>query len=403
MRKIKNKNEPQTVSDRRNFIKAGFSLGAALIAAPILTQANSIGAPPDNPVIPSGTNFPPGSGNSLHSSKPNSNSQKRTLGSGKNSLVVSAVGLGCMGMSYHRSFVPDKNSMIALIRRAKNLGLDFFDTAEAYGPLLNEELIGEAIQPFRKEIVLATKFGFKDGKTALGLDSRPENIRKATEASLKRLKTDYIDLLYQHRVDPKVPIEDVAGTVKDLISEGKVKHFGMSEANVANIRKAHAVQALTALQSEYSLFTRQPEEDVIPLCEELGIGFVPYSPLSRGLISGYLNERSQYIASNDNRASLPRYQPDALIANWPVLDILKEFGDHRGLTIAQVALAWLLAQKPFIVPIPGTTKLAHFQENMWSAEYQFNPDELKMLTTKLSQIKIIGERYTGEQAEQTKK
>lgn len=367
-------------SNRRDFLKASAALGTAIIAAPVLsTQAAPVSS---IAVIPG---------------------KKRILGSGKNSLEVSPIGLGCMGMSYHRSFVPDKGSMVALIRRAKDLGVNFFDTAEAYGPYINEGLVGQAVQPFRKEIVLVTKFGFREGKTTLGLDSRPVNIRKAVEASLNRLNTDYIDLLYQHRVDPNVPIEDVAGTVKDLIAEGKVRHFGLSEANSATIRKAHAVQPLTALQSEYSLVTRQPENDVIKVCEELGIGFVPYSPLSRGLLSGYINERTKYIASNDNRSTLPRYQPAAIIANWPLIDILKDFGDHRGLTVAQVALAWLLAQKPFIVPIPGTTKLAHLLENMWSAEFQFTSDELKTLTTDLSKIKIVGDRYTGAQAEQTNK
>lgn len=368
-------------SDRRNFLKNGITLGAILIAGPTLAS----GAP----ITTTSFNSPsPG---------------KRILGSGKNSLEVSSLGLGCMGMSYHRSFIPDKKVMIALIRRAKDLGVSFFDTAEAYGPLVNEELVGEALRPFRKEIVLATKFGFKEGKTTLGLDSRPQNIRKVVEQSLRRLNTDYIDLLYQHRVDPNIPIEDVAGTVKDLISEGKVMHFGMSEANSETIRKAHAVQPITALQSEYSLVTRQPEYDVIKVCEELGIGFVPYSPLSRGLITGYINERTRYIASNDNRASLPRYQPEAIIANWPLIDILKEFGDQRGLTVAQVALAWLLAQKPFIVPIPGTTKLAHLQENMWAADFKFDAQELQEITNKLSKVKIVGDRYIGTQAQQTHK
>lgn len=330
-------------------------------------------------------------------------SKKRTLGTGKHRIEVSALGLGCMGMSYHRSFVPDKKAMIDLLRKAPDLGVTFFDTAEAYGPLVNEELVGEALAPFRKEVIIATKFGFIDGKPSLGLNSRPDNIRKVVEHSLKSLKTDYIDLLYQHRVDPNVPIEDVAGTVKELIKAGKVKHFGMSEANGATVRKAHAVQPLTALQSEYSLMTRQPENDVIQVCEELGIGFVPYSPISRGLITGYINERTKYNTANDNRPSLPRYQRDAIIANWPLIETLKEFGDQRGLTVAQVALAWLLAQKPFIVPIPGTTKPAHLQENMWAANYEFTPGELQNLTEAISKIKIVGDRYTGIQAQQTNK
>ncbi|WP_437918870.1 aldo/keto reductase [Sphingobacterium sp. LRF_L2] len=257
--------------------------------------------------------------------------------------------------------------------------------------------------PFRKEIVIATKFGFRNGRPHNGLDSRPERIRAVVEHSLKSLRTDYIDLLYQHRVDPLVPMEDVAGTVKDLIQEGKVKYFGLSEAGEVNIRKAHAVQPLTALQSEYSLMTRQPENDVIQVCEELGIGFVPYSPLSRGMITGYLNERSRYNANNDNRPSLPRYQAENVIANWPLIDTLKEFGDLRGMTVAQVALAWLLVQKPFIVPIPGTTKLAHLQENMGATYYTFSKDELQSLTTALNGIKITGERYTGTSAQQTEK
>lgn len=328
---------------------------------------------------------------------------RRKLGSGKQQLEVSALGLGCMGMSYHRSFIPDQKTMIDLLRKAPDLGMDFFDTAEAYGPYTNETLVGEAVAPFRKEIILATKFGFIEGNPSLGLDSRSETIKAMVNQSLKRLKTDYIDLLYQHRVDPKVPMEEVAGTVKDLIQDGKVKYFGLSEASGENIRKAHAVQPVTALQSEYSLVTRQPENDVIKVCEELGIGFVPYSPLSRGLITGYINERTKFIAENDNRASLPRYEPKNLIANWPLIDILKEFGDHRGLTVAQVALAWLLAQKPFIVPIPGTTKLAHLQENLWSAQYAFNADELKQLTAELSKVEIVGARYTGQSAEQVNK
>jgi aryl-alcohol dehydrogenase-like predicted oxidoreductase len=304
-------------------------------------------------------------------------------------------------MSYHRSFIPDRKAMIELIRKAPDFGVNFFDTAEAYGPLVNEDLVGEAISPFRKNIILATKFGFKEGKPSLGLDSRPERIRQVVEHSLKSLRTDYIDLLYQHRVDPNVPMEEVAGTVQQLIKEGKVKNFGLSEANSENIRKAHAVQPVTALQSEYSLMTRRPEEDVIKVCEELGIGFVPYSPISRGMLSGYLNERTKYNPNNDNRGSLPRYQKDAVIANWPIIDILKEFGDQRGLTVAQVALAWLLAQKPFIVPIPGTTKMAHLQENMWAASYSFQGDELASLTNELNKIKIVGDRYTGISAQQT--
>ncbi|KGE12585.1 aldo/keto reductase [Sphingobacterium deserti] len=331
------------------------------------------------------------------------NFEKRVLGSGVAALEVSAFGLGCMGMSYHRSFVAEKQKMIEMIHAAVDLGVTLFDTAEAYGPLTNERLVGEALQQVRKDVKIATKFGFIDGQPNRGLDSRPKTIRKVVEQSLKNLRTDYIDILYQHRVDKNVPIEDVAGTVKELIAEGKVKHFGMSEAGVDVIRKAHREQPLTALQSEFSLMTREPEHNVIPLCEELGIGFVPYSPLSRGFITGYINERTKYIASNDNRASLPRYEREAVIANWPLIDVLKSFGDYRGLTVAQVALAWLLAKKPFIVPIPGTTKLAHLKENLDASKFTFATEDLKELDLALSKVKIMGDRYTGTSAQQTDK
>ncbi|MBX2897957.1 MAG: aldo/keto reductase [Cyclobacteriaceae bacterium] len=374
-------------SGRREFLKAGATISAALLAAPALATSNSNG------------NKEPGA-----STLSNASTKERTIGSGKWAMKVSALGLGCMGMSYHRSFIPEKKYMITLIRKAVELGVNLFDTAEAYGPWTNEVLVGEALQPVRKQIQICTKFGFNIQNNQLsGLNSKPEQIRKVVENSLKNLRTDYIDLLYQHRVDPNVPIEEVAGTVQQLIKEGKVKHFGLSEANEANIRKAHAVQPLTALQSEYSLMTREPEKDVIPVCEELGIGFIPYSPLSRAFLSGYINQNTTYNPANDNRPSLPRYQPDAIKANWVMIDTLAEFGNQRGLTPAQVALAWLLAYKPFIVPIPGTTKLAHLQENLWAADYEFTQEELKTLTAKLSAIKVVGARYTGVQAEQTKK
>ncbi|WP_433894997.1 aldo/keto reductase [Sphingobacterium mizutaii] len=368
-------------NNRREFLKNGALAGLGLISTNVLFASLTMEINKD-----SSLNF--------------QETGKRLLGSGKHQLEVSAFGLGCMGMSYHRSFVPDRQVSINLIRKAAELGINFFDTAEAYGPWINEELVGEALQPMRKDILIATKFGFVDGTPAKGLDSRPETIKKVVDQSLKRLKTDYIDLLYQHRVDPNVPMEDVAGTVKELIQSGKVRNFGLSEASAENIRKAHAVQQVTALQSEYSLVTRQPETTVIPVCEELGIGFVPYSPLSRGLITGYINERTKYNANNDNRPALPRYQKDAIIANWTLIDVLKDFGDLRGLTVAQVALAWLLAQKPFIVPIPGTTKLAHLKENFDSREFQFKPAELKELTAALDKIKIVGERAVGQQASQ---
>lgn len=367
--------------NRRNFLKAGTTLGASLLATSAFSLSSS---------------------NKKSEGKGGKEAMKyRTLGKGEHSLKVSSLGLGCMGMSYHRSFVPDKKVSIAVIRKAYDLGVNFFDTAEAYGPFINEELVGEAIAPFRKKIILVTKFGFKEGKPALGLDSRPERIKQVVDQSLKRLRTDYIDLLYQHRVDPAVPMEDVAGTVKELIKEGKVKHFGLSEAGAEAIRKAHAVQPLTALQSEYSLMTRGPEDEVLKTCEQLGIGFVPYSPLSRGFLSGMINERTKYNPANDNRPTLPRYQADAIKANWAMIDALYEFGNPRGLTPAQVALAWLLAQKPWVVPIPGTTKGAHLQENLGAADFEFAGDELKTLSDTLSKIKIVGDRYTGVQAQQT--
>jgi aryl-alcohol dehydrogenase-like predicted oxidoreductase len=367
---------------RRSFLKAGATLGAAFIAAPAFSFMND--------------------GETKAEEKKVSNKKfdkRRTLGTGTNGIEVSALGLGCMGMSWNRTFVPDRKAMINLIRKAHEMGVTLFDTAEAYGPFANEELVGEAIAPFRKEITLCSKFGFKieNGKMTGGFNSKPEHIRSVVEQSLKRLNTDVIDLLYQHRVDPDVPMEDVAGTVKDLIKEGKVKHFGLSEAGAASIRKAHAVQPLTALQTEYSLMSREPEEEVLNVCKELGIGFVPYSPLCRAYLTGYINERTKYDPANDNRPNLPRYKPDAVIANWAIIDVLTQFGNQRGLTAAQVSLAWLLAQKPWIVPIPGTTKLAHLQENLWSADFEFTPDELKTLTEAISKIKIVGDRYPTPQ------
>lgn len=373
--------------NRRNFLKAGATLGTSVFSASAISFA-SAGSISDFKGINNTTAY---------------GKKNRTLGTGQNSLTVSSTGLGCMGMSYHRSFIPNKEVSLALIRKAYELGVTFFDTAEAYGPLTNELLVGEAIAPFRKKIVLATKFGFKEGKPSLGLDSRPERIRQVVEHSLISLQTDYIDLLYQHRVDPNVPMEDVAGTVKDLIGEGKVRHFGLSEANATSIRKAHAVQPVTAVQSEYSLMTRGPEAEVLKTCEELGIGFVPYSPLSRGFLSGMINERTKYNAANDNRPTLPRYQEKAIKANWALIDILYEFGNPRGLSPAQVALAWLLAQKPWIVPIPGTTKASHLQENIWSADFEFTSDELRSFNEAVLKIQIVGDRYTGVQAQQTNK
>jgi aryl-alcohol dehydrogenase-like predicted oxidoreductase len=361
-------------NNRRDFIKSGSLMGASFLMPALASNASGR--------------------KDCHYGNGPEKTNHRILGTGKHSLKVNhGLGLGCMGMSWHRTFIPDRQPMIALIRKAYDMEVNFFDTAEVYGPWRNEELVGEAIQPFRKKIILCTKFGFniQNGKLA-GLNSKPGHIREVVEQSLKRLRTDYIDLLYQHRIDPAVPIEDVAGTVKDLIAEGKVLNFGLSEADPANIRKAHAIQPMTALQSEYSLISRDPEGEILNTCEELGIGFVPYSPVGRALLTGYINPLTKYDPDNDNRDTLPRYTPQAVEANWPLIEAIAGFGNKRGLAAAQVALSWLLAQKPWIVPIPGTTKLAHLQENLWSAEHVFAPDELKTFTETISGIKITGAR-----------
>jgi aryl-alcohol dehydrogenase-like predicted oxidoreductase len=320
--------------------------------------------------------------------------QKRKLG--KNNLEVSAMGLGCMGMSFSYGPPKDKQEMISLIRAAVERGVTFFDTAEVYGPFTNEELLGEALAPFRERVVIATKFGFNlnpDGSPGWqGLNSRPERIRQVAEASLKRLRTDVIDLFYQHRVDPGVPIEEVAGAVKELIQAGKVKHFGLSEAGVKTIRRAHAVQPITALQSEYSLWTRKPEAEVLPTLEELGIGFVPYSPLGKGFLTGKIDENTTF-ASTDFRNTLPRFTPEARKANQTLVELLGRIGELRKATPAQIALAWLLAQKPWIVPIPGTTKLARLEENIGAADIELTPDDLGDITRAASEIKVEGDRY----------
>lgn len=316
--------------------------------------------------------------------------QTRTLG---DKLDVSAIGLGCMGMSYGYGPAANKTDMIALMRAAVEQGVTFFDTAEVYGPFANEELVGEALEPFKGQVVIATKFGFniQDGKMA-GLNSRPENIRKVAEASLKRLRVDVIDLLYQHRVDPNVPIEDVAGTVRDLIGEGKVKHFGLSEAGVQTIRRAHAVQPVTALQSEYSLWTRQHEAEIIPTIEELGIGLVAYSPLGKGFLTGKIDENTTF-AAGDIRNTLPRYTEEARTANKALLDLLNTFAVERNATPAQIALTWVLARKPWIVPIPGTTKLHRLAENNGAAAIALTAGELHEIETALAQVDVVGTRY----------
>src|SRR5216117_1074952 len=317
--------------------------------------------------------------------------QKRTLG--KSGLQVSALGFGCMGISFGYGPAASRDEGIAIIRAAVDGGVTFFDTAEAYGPFTNEELVGEALAPVRDRVVIATKFGFKfeSGKQA-GLDSRPAHIREVAEASLKRLSVDAIDLFYQHRVDPNVPIEDVAGTVKDLIREGKVKHFGLSEAGVQTIRRAHAVQPVTAHQSEYSLWWREPEKEVLPALEELGIGFVPFSPLGRGFLTGKMNENTTFDSS-DFRNTLPRFTPEARKANQALVDLLGKIAKRKNATPAQIALAWLLAQKPWIVPIPGTTKLHRLEENIGAAEVELTQNDLDEIETAASKIDVQGARY----------
>lgn len=316
--------------------------------------------------------------------------EKRILGN--NGLEVSALGLGCMGLSFGYGQPTEKQEAIQLIRAAFENGVTFFDTAECYGPFTNEELVGEALKPFRKETVIATKFGFQDGDSTKGLDSSPARIRKVVEDSLKRLQTDYIDLFYQHRVDPNVPIEDVAGTVKELIAEGKVKHFGLSEASAETIRKAHAVQPVAALQSEYSLFYREPEKEIIPTLEELGIGFVPFSPLGKGFLTGAINEKTKFEAS-DFRNIVPRFSEENRRANQSLVDLVKTIAAEKEVTPAQIALAWLVAQKPFIAPIPGTTKINRLQENIGGAFVELSSEDVSKIKDSLSQIEIVGERY----------
>jgi aryl-alcohol dehydrogenase-like predicted oxidoreductase len=316
--------------------------------------------------------------------------QKRKLG--KNALEVSALGFGCMGLSFGFGPATEKNEAIKVIRAAYDGGVTFFDTAEAYGPFTNEELVGEALAPIRHDVVIATKFGFKNGVPGQGTDSKPERIRTVAEAALKRLNTDVIDLFYQHRVDPNVPIEEVAGTVRDLIREGKVKHFGMSEAGAATLRRAHAVQPVTALQSEYSLWWREPEAEILPTLEELGIGFVPFSPLGKGFLTGAISETTEFD-KNDFRNVVPRFSAEARRANQALVDELGRIADQKKATKAQIALAWLLAQKPWIVPIPGTTKLHRLQENLGGADVELTPDDLKGIHDAISAIDVQGDRY----------
>jgi aryl-alcohol dehydrogenase-like predicted oxidoreductase len=314
--------------------------------------------------------------------------EKRKLGS--SGLEVSALGFGCMGLNFLDGKGLDHKDAIALLRSAVEKGITFFDTAEAYGPYTNEEIVGEALQPHRKDVIIATKFGCKDASPAVGLDSRPETIRAVTEASLRRLKTDYIDLLYQHRVDPNVPIEDVAGTVKDLIQEGKVKYFGLSEASVMTIRRAHSIQPVSALQSEYSLFWREPEQEIIPTLEELGIGFVPFSPLGKGFLTGIITKK---LADIDRRNIIPRFSEENIKANLVLVDALAELAKQKDVSTGQLALAWLLAQKPWIAPIPGTTKIHRLEENIGSTTIVFTADELAEINSTVDGISLMGDRY----------
>lgn len=316
---------------------------------------------------------------------------------GNSGFEVSELGLGCMGMSFGYGVVADKNEMITLIRKAVESGVTFFDTAEVYGPFTNEELVGEALAPFRNQVQIATKFGFDVGGITSGLNSRPEHIRKVVEASLKRLQVESIDLLYQHRVDPNVPIEDVAGTVKDLIAEGKVKHFGLSEAGVKTIRRAHAVQPVTALQSEYSLFWREPETEIIPVLEELGIGFVPFSPLGKGFLTGKISTETKFV-ENDFRNSVPRFNTENRAANMALVDLMTNIAIEKESTPAQIALAWILAQKPWIVPIPGTTKLERFNENISAVNIELSAADLQQIAEATANITLVGERYAAANA-----
>jgi len=316
--------------------------------------------------------------------------QKRILG--KSNLAVSTIGFGCMGLSFAYGPPTDRKDALALIRAAVARGVTFFDTAEAYGPFLNEDLVGEALKPVRDEVVIATKFGFEEGDSTKGLDSRPARIRQVADEALKRLRTDVIDLFYQHRVDPKIPLEDVAGTVKDLIKAGKVKHFGLSEAGVDSIRRAHSVQPVADLQSEYSLWWREPEKEILPALEELGIGFVPFSPLGKGFLTGKIDPNATF-GDKDFRSIVPRFSPEALKANQKLVRVLGRIAADKGITPAQTALAWLLAQRPWIVPIPGTTKLPRLEENIGAADMALSPEDLAKLETALAAVEVHGERY----------
>tara|TARA_R110002050_G_scaffold289734_1_gene442680 strand:+ start:3714 stop:4847 length:1134 start_codon:yes stop_codon:yes gene_type:complete len=369
-------------SNRRSFLKSSTLLGAFALTTPAISFTNTT---------------------EKLANKPTTKVPMRTLGKGNSAFKVSAIGLGCMGTNYHRGRVPNRQKMIELMQEAVEMGVTLFDTAEVYGPYINEEIVGEAIGKFKNKISITTKFGFEiqNGKN-VGQNSRPEQIRKVAEESMKRLNIDVIDLFYQHRFDPKVPIEDVAGTVKDLIKEGKVKHFGICEVSADIIRKAHAVQPVTAIQSEYSLMWREPEKEILPVCKELGIGFVPYSPVGRGYLTGMLNDQWKFYPQNDMRQDWPRFQPEAMKENYKLVQLLIDFGHERGLTPAQVALGWLLNKNEWIVPIPGTTKFAHLHENMATAHLDIPNHEWKALENEVAKIQIVGDRYPTEQQKQVR-
>lgn len=384
-RKSEEKDNNTEKMSRRNFLKTGTIISAGMFVPATVT----------NLVAQTTKSEKGNNSNGMFITK------RRVLGTGTAAFDVSALGFGCMGMSYNRGPHPDKKACINLLREVVERGVTLFDTAQIYGPFTNEELLGEAISEFKNKISITTKFGHSivNGKPQEGVqNSRPENIRQVAEEALRRLKIDTIALFYQHRFDPNVPIEDVAGTVGDLIREGKVRHFGLCEVSAQTIRKAHAVQPITAIQSEYSLMWKLPEENgVIDLCEELGIGFVPYSPLGRGFLGGSINEYTKFYAEIDNRATLPRFTPEAIRANTRLIEVLNTFGRTRGLTSAQVSLAWLLAQKPWIVPIPGTTKLSHLEENLRTVDIALSPEDIQELNNAISKIKIVGDRYSSEQ------
>ncbi|MBX6379381.1 MAG: aldo/keto reductase [Thermoflavifilum aggregans] len=379
-------------SNRRDFLKSASLLGAAAYIPTVLVSSCTGGETTSSNQSQSENTMPV-------------ITQTRTLGKGTAAMEVSALGFGVMGMNHHRGPHPDEKAMVKLLHQAVERGVTLFDTAETYGPFINEELVGKALSQFKNKIAVTTKFGFnyagnKINEMPAGTNSRPERIREMVEASLKRLNIDVIELLYQHRFDPNVPIEDVAGTVKDLIAEGKVKHFGMCEVGAETIRKAHAVQPVTAIQSEYHLMWRAVEKEVLPVCEELGIGFVPYSPLNRGFLTGAINEYTHFDSGNDNRNILPRFTPEAIRANLRIVEEMNKFGRTRGITIAQVALAWLLQKGEYIVPIPGTTKLSHLEENLRAAEFNFTQQEWNELETAIENIVIVGDRYPASEQKQ---